>query len=74
LNALKLANKILNVKPLPRKLLLQMDNYVKDNKNRHMLVFISLLSNQEVFEQVQLGFLVVGCEVTFRPSTPGSTR
>ncbi len=34
LNALKLVDKIVGVKPLPRKLLLQMDNCVKDNKNR----------------------------------------
>jgi hypothetical protein len=34
LNALKLVDKIVGVKPLPRKLLLQTDNCVKDNKNR----------------------------------------
>jgi len=33
---------------------------VKDNKNHHMLMFISLLTTREVFEKVQLGFLVVG--------------
>jgi hypothetical protein len=59
LNALKPTNKIIGVKPLLRKLLLQMDNCVKDNKNCHMLVFLSLLTIREVFE-VQLGFLVVG--------------
>jgi hypothetical protein len=37
-----------------------MDNYVKDNKNCHLLVFISLLSTRKVFEQFQLKFLVVG--------------
>ncbi len=60
LNALKHANKIVGVKPLPRKLLLQMDNCVKDSKNHHMLVFLSLQNTQEVFEEVQLGFLVIG--------------
>ncbi len=60
LNALKFANKIVDVKPLPRKLFLQMDNYVKDNKNHHLLAFLSLLTSHEVFEKVQLGFLIVG--------------
>jgi hypothetical protein len=48
------------VKPLPRKLLLQMDNSVKDNKNPHLLVFLSLLTACKVFEEFQLAFLVVG--------------
>jgi hypothetical protein len=60
LNALKHANKNMGVKPLPRKLFLQMDNCVKDNKNHHLLAFSSLLIACEVFEEVQLGFLVVG--------------
>jgi hypothetical protein len=46
-------------KPLPKAFLLQMDNYVKDNKNRYMLVFLLLLTTREVFEDVKLGFLVV---------------
>jgi hypothetical protein len=56
LNALKPTDKIVGVKPLLRKLLLQMDNCVKDNKNCHMLAFLSLLIVWEVFEKVQLGF------------------
>jgi hypothetical protein len=32
------------VKPLPRKLLLHMDNCVKYNKNHHLLPFLSLLT------------------------------
>jgi hypothetical protein len=60
LNPLKLMDKIVSVKPLPRTLLLQMDNCVKNNKNRHMLVFLSLLTAHKVFKEVQLGFLVVG--------------
>jgi hypothetical protein len=59
LNALKLADKIVGVKPLPKKLNFQMDNCVEDNKNYHMLVFLSLLTTRKVFEKVQLGFLVV---------------
>jgi hypothetical protein len=37
-----------------------MDNYVNDNKNWHLFVFLSLLIAKEVFHEVQLGFLVVG--------------
>jgi hypothetical protein len=37
-----------------------MDNCVKNNKNCHLLTFLSLLITREVFEEVQLGFLVVG--------------
>jgi hypothetical protein len=48
------------VKPLPRKLLLLMDSCVKDNKNHHLLVFLSLLTICEVFKKVQMGFLMVG--------------
>ncbi len=60
MNALKHVDKIVGRKPLPRKLLLHMDNCVKDNKNCHLLAFLSLLTTLEVFEEVQLGFLVVG--------------
>jgi hypothetical protein len=59
-NALKLMDKIIGVKPLPRKLLFQMNNCVKDNNNHHLLMFLSLLTTRENFEEVQLGFLVVG--------------
>ncbi len=37
-----------------------MDNCVKNNKNRHLLVFVSLLMARDVFEEVKLGFIVVG--------------
>ncbi len=37
-----------------------MDNYVKDNKNGCLSMFISLLIVHEVFEEVQLGVFVVG--------------
>jgi hypothetical protein len=47
-------------KPLPKNFLLQLDNYVKDNKNKYLLTFLSLLMTREVFEEVKLGFLVVG--------------
>ncbi len=47
-------------KKLPKTLLLQMDNCVKDNKNKYLLPILLLLSAREVFEEVKLGFLVVG--------------
>ncbi len=37
-----------------------MDNCVKDNKNLHLLRFLSSLMARDVFEEVKLGFLVVG--------------
>ncbi len=47
-------------KSLQKKLLLQMDKCVKDNKNRYLLTVMLLLTMKEVFEEVKLGFLVVG--------------
>ncbi len=37
-----------------------MDNYVQDNKNSYLLAFLSLLTVREMFQEVKLGFLVVG--------------
>jgi hypothetical protein len=37
-----------------------MDNCVKNNKNWHLLSFLSLLTTRHVFEEVKLGFYVVG--------------
>jgi hypothetical protein len=37
--ALKAYEQIVGAKPLLKKLLLQIDNFVKDNKNRHLFVF-----------------------------------
>jgi hypothetical protein len=45
---------------MPRNLLFQIDNYVKDNKKWHLLTFLSLLTTRDVFEEVKLGFYVVG--------------
>jgi len=49
---LKVLETFVGAKPLLKKLLLQMDNYVKDNKNLHLLVFLSLLIAKEVFQGV----------------------
>jgi hypothetical protein len=38
----------------------KMDNHMKDNKNWHLLVVLSLLTARDVFEEVKLGFLVIG--------------
>ncbi len=58
--ALKVPKKFIGVKPLFWKLFLQMDNYVKDNNNCHLLAFLYLLIARKVFEEVQLRILVVG--------------
>jgi hypothetical protein len=52
--------KFIDIKPLFRKLLLQMDNYVKDNNNRHLFAFLFLLTAREVFKEVHLRILGVG--------------
>ena len=46
--------------PLPKKLFLQLDNSAKDNKNRYVIAFCSLLTAQRIFKEVMVGFLVVG--------------
>jgi len=60
MKALKAPKQFVGAKPLPRKLLHQMDYCVKDNKNRYLLAFLSFLTARDVFKEVQLGFLVVG--------------
>ena len=47
-------------KPLPRKLYLQLDNSAKDNKNKYLMAFLSVLTARGVFEEIQAGFLLVG--------------
>ena len=46
--------------PLPKKLFLQLDNSAKDNKNRYVMAFCSLLTARRIFKEVTVGFLVVG--------------
>ncbi len=60
IHELRTLDPIVCLKLLPKKLLLQMDNCVKDNKHQHLLKFLSLLTTRDVFEEVKLGFLVVG--------------
>jgi len=50
---LKVLEKIIDIKPLLR-------NYMKDNKNHHLLAFLSLLTTRKMFKEVRLKFLVIG--------------
>lgn len=45
---------------LPTNLLLQLDNSAKDNKNESMMAFFSLLTHHSVFNEIQVGFLLIG--------------
>jgi hypothetical protein len=45
---------------LPRKLYLQMDNCVRENKNRYVLGYLSWLVLRGVFDEIELSFLPVG--------------
>jgi hypothetical protein len=47
------------VVPLPKRLYLQLDNSAKDNKNRFVMAFCSLLIARGIFKEVTVGFLVV---------------
>ena len=47
-------------KPLPLVLNLQLDNATRDNKNRFVFVFCSLLTYYGVFQEVYINFLIVG--------------
>jgi len=50
----------IDFKPLPRRLLLQLDNATSDNKNRYLFMFLSLLTALGVFIIIEVGFLPVG--------------
>jgi hypothetical protein len=60
IDELKPPNQLIGHKPLLRNLLLQMDNYVKDNNNCYLLAFLSLLITRKMFGEVKLKFLIVG--------------
>jgi hypothetical protein len=47
-------------RPLPRHLLLQLDNSGKDNKNQTVMAFCSQLVLRGVFETITVSFLMVG--------------
>jgi hypothetical protein len=46
--------------PLPKRLYLQLNNSTKDNKNRFVMIFCSLLTARDIFKEVTVEFLVVG--------------
>ena len=46
--------------PLLKKLFLQLDKSAKDNKNRYVMAFCSLLTASRIFKEVAIGFLIVG--------------
>jgi hypothetical protein len=46
--------------PLPDNLYLQLDNSAKDNKNKYLMAFLSLLTARGIFKEIQVGFLLVG--------------
>ncbi len=58
--ALKVLENFINAKLLLKKLFFRMDNRVRDNKNCHLLAFLFFIITRKVFEEVQLGVLVVG--------------
>ena len=45
---------------LPPTLYLQLDNCGRENKNRFVLAFLSMLVERGIFRKVKLGFLMVG--------------
>ncbi len=59
MKALKVPKQVVGAKPLHEKLLFQMDNYVKDNKNRHLLVFLSLLTTKRYLKNSSWDFLLL---------------
>lgn len=46
--------------PLPKKLCLQLDNCGGENKNKYVMAFAQLLVEREVFEEVNVNFLLPG--------------
>ena len=44
---------------LPNNLYLQLDNSAKDNKNKYLTAYLSILQARGVFKEIQVGFLLV---------------
>ena len=47
------------VRPLSRKLYLQLDNSTRANRNQYIMAVLSMLMAQNVFQMIQVGFLLV---------------
>ena len=45
---------------LPPKLIINLDNTGKENKNRHVFAFLEALVKKGIFQEIQVEFLVVG--------------
>ena len=54
------ATEYILAKPLPHVLNLQFDNATRDNKNRFVIAFSSLLTHNGVFQEGYINFLIVG--------------
>ena len=51
-------NDVVGKVPLPPNLYLELDNSVKDNKNKHLMAYLSMLTSRGVFKEIQVGFLL----------------
>ena len=47
-------------KPFPSKLVLQLDNTCKDNKNNAFLAYCGMWVHHELFKEVVINYLLVG--------------
>ena len=51
--------------PLPHKLLLQMDNCVRENKNKFVMAFLAFLVERKIFvEVIVIGQFVNTCKMS----------
>jgi len=60
---LRTVSKILQArsgKPLPEVMYLQLDNTARENKNRYVFSFLSLLVQKKIFKKIKVNFLPVG--------------
>ena len=51
--------------PLPYRLLIQMDNCVRENKNKYVMAFCAILVELEIFTEVGINFRDITCECVF---------
>ncbi len=53
-------NERINQSVLPRILFIQLDNCIKENKNRYLFAYMESLIHWNIFDEVTMGFLPVG--------------
>ena len=51
--------------PLPYRLLIQMDNCVRENKNKYVMAFCAILVELGIFTEVGINFRDITCECVF---------